>query len=234
MATRDAAPQPSFSPALFAFLRDLKRNNERDWFHANKARYEEAVREPALAFIAEFASHLPSISPHLVADPRPVGGSLFRIHRDVRFAKDKSPYKTHVGIQFRHELGKDAHAPGLYLHLEPGSVFAGGGIWHPGSETLALIRDRIVAEPGAWQQAVGGRSFGSGYRLGGDALKRAPAGFDSEHPLIDDLRRKDFIAVTTLDEQTVCTSGFPADYARLCEPMVPLLRFLCGAVGAAF
>jgi uncharacterized protein (TIGR02453 family) len=234
MATREAAPQPSFTPALFAFLRDLKRNNERGWFHANKARYEEAVREPALAFIAEFGSRVHSLSPHLVADPRPVGGSLFRIHRDTRFSKDKTPYKTHVGIQFRHELAKDVHAPGLYLHLEPGSVFAGGGIWHPDSDALARIRERIVAEPRAWQQAVGGRAFASGYRLGGDALKRAPAGFDREHPLIEDLRRKDFIAVTTLDERAVCEPGFPAEYARLCEPMVPLLRFLCGAVGAPF
>jgi uncharacterized protein (TIGR02453 family) len=233
MAAKTSAQQ-SFTPALFRFLRDLKKNNDRDWFNANKARYEEVVREPALAFIADFEPQLRKISPHLVADPRPVGGSLFRIHRDVRFSKDKTPYKTSVGIQFRHELAKDAHAPGLYLHLEPGGVFAAGGIWHPDSETLARIREGIVAEPRAWKRVIGGKPFSDVYRLAGDSLKRAPAGYDPEHAQIEDLRRKDFIAVTTLDEKTVCEAGFTTEYARLSRPMVPLLRFLCEAVGAPF
>lgn len=234
MATKAAAKQRSFSPALFSFLRDLKRNNDRDWFSANKARYEEDVREPALAFIADFEPYLRKISPHLLADPRPVGGSLFRIHRDVRFSKDKSPYKTAVGIHFRHESAKDAYAPGLYLHLEPGSVFAAGGIWHPDSETLAQIREAIVADQKGWKRAVGGKAFREQYRLEGDSLKRAPAGYDPEHPQIEDLRRKDFIAVTTLSQAAVCKPGLPAEYARISKPMVPLLRFLCEAVDAPF
>src|SRR5918999_5746112 len=124
-----AAQQPragqAFSPALFAFLRELRRNNDREWFNANKRRYQEDVQEPALAFIADFAPRLERISPHFVADPRPVGGSLFRIYRDTRFGKDKTPYKTHAGIQFRHEDGKDAHCPGFYVHIDAEESFLG-------------------------------------------------------------------------------------------------------------
>ncbi|MGH8875660.1 MAG: DUF2461 domain-containing protein, partial [Acidimicrobiia bacterium] len=125
----------SFSPALFSFLRDLEANNEREWFKANKDRYERHVKEPALQFVADIAPHLRRISTHLVADPRPAGGSLFRIQRDTRFSKDKSPYKTYVGIRFGHEAGGDVHAPGFYLHLEPGSCYFGMGVWQPDTPT---------------------------------------------------------------------------------------------------
>src|SRR4051794_36073157 len=114
---------PSFSPDLFAFLRELAANNDREWFAANKARYVAEVQEPALAFVEDVGMRLPQVSRHFVADTRTVGGSVFRIYRDTRFAKDKTPYKTHTGIQFRHARSRDVHAPGFYLHLEPGSVF---------------------------------------------------------------------------------------------------------------
>ena len=139
--------QPHFAPALFAFLRELRENNNREWFQANKGRYEADVRDPLLRFIADFALPLHELSTHFVADPRPVGGSLFRIYRDVRFSKDKSPYKTQAAAHFRHERGKDVHAPGFYLHLEPDDVFAGAGIWHPDMKSLTKIRDAIVANP---------------------------------------------------------------------------------------
>src|SRR5215212_12031343 len=141
---------PSFSAALFTFLRELKANNRRDWFQANKARYEEDVKEPALAFIEDIGHRLPEVAPHLVADTK----SLFRIHRDTRFAKDKTPYKTHVGIYFRHARAAEADTPGLYLHLEPGHVFLGAGIWHPGSPGLKRIRDALVARPDEWREAL--------------------------------------------------------------------------------
>ena len=111
-----------FGPELFAFLRELKANNDREWFNANKDRYENDLLEPALAFIEDFGLRLPQLSPHLVADARRQGGSLFRIYRDTRFARDKSPYKTQAGIYFRHERSKDAHSPGLYLHPEGESL----------------------------------------------------------------------------------------------------------------
>ena len=114
------------------------------------ARYEDELLEPALAFIEDFGLRLHDISPHLVADARRQGGSLFRIYRDTRFSKDKSPYKTTAGIFFRHERSKDSHSPGFYLHLEPGSVFAGGGIWHADTKTSNAIREAIAADPDGW------------------------------------------------------------------------------------
>src|SRR5688572_4758258 len=117
-----------FTPATFRFLRELARHNERDWFNTNKARFVSDVQEPALQFIADFAPKLEKLSPHFVADPRPQGGSLFRIYRDTRFSKDKTPYKTHVAMRFNHEAGPDVHAPGFYIHIEPGSSYAGVGL----------------------------------------------------------------------------------------------------------
>src|SRR4051794_37498758 len=186
--TSDVTPEePSFSPSLFAFLRELARNNDRDWFAANKPRYVAEVQEPALAFVEDVGLRLPEVSRHVVADPRTTGGSLFRIYRDVRFAKDKAPYKTHVGIQFRHERARDVHAPGFYLHLEPGTVFLGCGIWHPGGDTLHAIRTTIAAHPARWRGIVEDPAFSARFRLGGEALKRPPSGFDREHPLIEDI-----------------------------------------------
>jgi uncharacterized protein (TIGR02453 family) len=223
-----------FSPATFRFLSDLARNNDRAWFQENKPRYEEHVREPAVRFIGDFAPRLRKISPQFRADPRPAGGSLFRIHRDTRFSRDKSPYKTHTGIQFRHLKGKDVHCPGFYLHLEPRRVFVGVGIWHPASDTLGRIRDAIVDDPKAWRRAVGGARFSRRFTLSGDSLKRPPRGCDPGHPEIEDLMRKDFIAVCPLSEKAATAPGFLAAFARVCGEGAPLVKYLCGAVGVPF
>jgi uncharacterized protein (TIGR02453 family) len=223
-----------FTPALFGFLKDLKANNERAWFNANKDRYDAVVREPALAFITGFAAPLAKISKHFVADARPVGGSLFRIHRDTRFAKDKTPHKTNTGLHFRHETAKDVSAPGFYLHLEPKSCFVGVGIYHPDSKTQRAIRDAIVERPKAWSSAIGHKAFKDTYRLGGDSLKRPPPGYDKEHPLIEDIKRKDFIGVADLDDKTIVDPAFGKTLAKLFKDGAPLMKFLCEAVGAAF
>jgi uncharacterized protein (TIGR02453 family) len=225
-ATAKAITTRSFGPELFRFLRDLKANNDRVWFNSNKDRYEKEVRGPALDFVEEFAPHLAEISPHFVADARPSGGSLFRIHRDTRFSKDKAPYKTHVGIHFRHELAKHAHTPGFYLHLEPGSVFTGVGIWRPDAPALLKIREAIAADPKAWRRATADGAV----RLGGESLKRAPTGFDPEHPLIDDLKRKDFIASVELTQKEACSAGFLERFAGTCRETSPLVGFLCEAL----
>lgn len=117
-----------FTPALFEFLSEFADNNNREWFQDNKTRYERDVRDALIQFVADFGKRLQEISPHMVADPRLSGGSVFRIYRDVRFSKDKSPYKTNAGVHFRHEVGRDVHGPGLYLNLQPDQVFAGVGI----------------------------------------------------------------------------------------------------------
>jgi len=231
VAMEGGSAERSFTPALFRFLRDLQANNTREWFGANRDRYEAEVRGPALDFVVDVAPRLERISRHFVADPQPSGGSLFRIHRDTRFSKDKSPYKTYTGMQFRHELGKDAHAPGFYLHLEPEAVFVGSGIWHPDAPTLARIREAIADDAKAWRV---GKRVGGGFELAGDSLKRAPAGYDLDHPLIEDLRRKDFICVATLSEKDVCAPGFVDEFARMCRATSPLVRFLCAALDAPY
>lgn len=225
--------EPHFKPELFSFLEDLAAHNDREWFQANKHRYEEHVKDPALRFIVDFGSRLQKISPHFRADPRGNGGSLFRIHRDTRFSKDKSPYKTHTGIQFRHALGKDAHAPGFYLHLQPGHVFAGVGSWRPESSVVRAVREAIVESPAAWRRATGG-AFRKRFDLEGDSLKRPPRGVDPQHPLIDDLKRKDFIGVVRWADEAVTGAGFIDDLAETFEVGGSLVEFLCEAVGVPF
>lgn len=224
----------AFHPDLFKFLRQLKENNTRDWFHGNKEWYESSVRHPAQQFISDFGPLLARLSSHFNADPRPVGGSLFRIHRDVRFARDKSPYKTSVGIQFRHKQAKDVHAPGFYLHLQPGSVFAGIGIWHPDSASLKKIRDALVTDPRRWKRVIAGKKFSATYELAGDSLKRPPRGYDAEHPLVEDLKRKDFLAVAKLTQKQATSAGFLDEYAALCRAGTPFMKLLCEAVGVPF
>jgi uncharacterized protein (TIGR02453 family) len=216
-------PNGPFSPELFSFLADLRDNNDRDWFAANKERYETHLLEPALEFIEAFGPRLERLSPHFLAVPKRTGGSLFRIHRDTRFAKDKSPYKTTLGMFFRHERAREVQAPGFYLHLAPGDCFAGAGIWHPDSPTLKRIREAIAAEPERWTEARPAE-------LVGGSLKRPPAGFAADHPLIDDIKLKDFAAVSRLSERDAMAPAFLDDYARRCESAMPLMRFMCRAL----
>jgi uncharacterized protein (TIGR02453 family) len=218
-----------FGPELFAFLRELKANNEREWFNANKARYENDLLEPALAFVEDFGLRLPDISLHLVADARRQGGSVFRIYRDTRFAKDKTPYKTHAGIYFRHERSKDAYAPGLYLHLEPRHIFAGGGIWHADTKTAHAIRRRIAEDPEAWSEAKRHIELARG-----ESLKRVPRAFEKDHEHADDLRRKDFAAVRRFTQKEATTVGFLDRYEEACRSFTPLMRFLSRAVGVPY
>ncbi len=220
-----------FSRQTFAFLRELAENNDRDWFHANGERYEDVVREPALQFISDFGTRIDEVSRHFLAAPKKVGGSLFRIHRDVRFSRDKRPYKTHVGIHFRHERRRDAHAPGFYLHIEPGSVFMGGGMWRPHPEALRAIRRQIVEDADGWAEVSDSPGLGGELELGGESLKRAPRGFDADHPRIDDIKRKSFMAVAHLDQPRLLDAGFLDEFTGLCAAASPLMRFVCRATG---
>ena len=228
MAKKTAA---HFDAKLFRFLGELSLNNHREWFEANKERYQREVRDPFLRFISDFAPHLEKISDHWVADPRPSGGSFFRIHRDVRFSKDKTPYKTHAAAQFRHARGKDVHAPGYYLHLDPTGCFVGVGMWHPDPDSLKKIRAAIMGKPKKWKSLIGSKTFQAEWSLSGDALARAPKGIDPEHPLIGDLKRTDFIAITQLKQREVCSSGFVDRFAKLCRSAAPFNGFLTEAIG---
>jgi uncharacterized protein (TIGR02453 family) len=220
---------PSFSSQLFAFLRELEQHNERGWFNANKTRYERDVKEPALAFVEDIGYRLPQVAPHLTADER----SLFRIYRDTRFSKDKTPYKTHVGIYFRHARSADADTAGLYLHLEPGHVFLGAGIWHPGTPALKRIRDALVARPDGWREAVA--AVEPTWKLAdGESLKRPPAGYRKDHPLIEDVKRKSFAITSQLTQREVTGSGFLEEVEARAAGARPFMAFLCSALGVEY
>ena len=159
-----------FDPGLVAFLQELRDNNNRDWFAKNKSRYEATVLAPALQFIADMADIVPTFAPRFTAVAKRQGGSLMRVYRDVRFSKNKEPYKTNVGIQFRHEAGRDVHAPGYYLHIDPDSVFLGAGLWHPERDALAGIRDAIVEGPRQGANARDDKLFARNFKLVGSSL----------------------------------------------------------------
>ncbi len=221
---------PHFSPALFAFLRELRANNTRDWFQARKARYERDVLEPALAFVADMAGPLARISPWLTADPR-VGGTLFRIHKDVRFSKDKSPYKTHVGMWLHHrQAGRKADAPGFYVHLEPDNVLLALGVHMPAPPALAAIRQAMADDPQAWF-AARDAAVRDPWSLDTPSLKRPPRGFDPASPAIADIKRTSFTAVASLREVDALAPEFPARCAELGARAAPLGAFLARALG---
>lgn len=226
-------PVAHFRPALFTFLKDLAANNDREWFKENKGRYERHVKEASIRFITDFAPHLKKVSPHFSADPRPVGGSLFRIYRDTRFSKDKTPYKTHVGIHFKHENAKNVHAPGFYLHIEPKGSFLGLGIWRPETAAAVKIRQAIVDDATRWGRILKRKSWAD-FTLEGESLKRPPRGFDPEHRFIEDLKRKDFIAFMPLTQSTITSPKLLSEVAAGCKKGGAFVEFLCDALGAPF
>ncbi len=220
-----------FSPELFRFLRDLKNNNEKAWFEANKERYAAEVRDPVLRFIADFSPRLKKISAQYLADPRPVGGSLMRPYRDTRFSTDKSPYKTMTGALFRHQKGKAVPAPAFMIHLEPGNCFAGIGLHHPDPQTLARVRQSIVGDPRGWKTAISGKAFTATCAFMGESLKRPPKGFDPDHPCIEDLKRKDICTTTPYSERDVCAPGFLDRFAENCAAASGFMKYLTTALG---
>ena len=169
------------------------------------------------------------------SNPQRVGGSLMRVYRDTRFSKNKLPYKTNIGIQFRHEQAKDVHSTGYYVHIEPKLILIGCGIWRPPSPALAKIRAFIDDNPNAWKRARDDsairKRFGG---IEGERLKRPPRGYAADHPLIEDLKQKSFYVMQEhrpglanspdLVDETIAAFG-DAD---------PLMRYLCMALGAEF
>ncbi|HBN77641.1 MAG TPA: TIGR02453 family protein [Planctomycetaceae bacterium] len=223
-----------FPTDTLKFLKDLKKNNQREWLAENKQRYEEFYLEPALGFITAMQKPLKKISPFLEAIPKKMGGSLLRIYRDTRFSNDKTPYKTHIGMQFRHEAGGNIHAPGCYLHIEPGNAFIAVGTWHPERDPLLWIRQKIAEEPKVWQKAITQKKFATHFEMAGDKLIRPPKGFDKEHPAIEEIKRKDFIAVSKFEEQDVTSEDFQKQVVERLRAGTPLMTFLCEALELSY
>lgn len=217
-----------FQPRLFRFFRELSANNDREWFGQHRHEYETYVREPARRFISDLAGPLAEVSPHFVADPSKVGGSLLRIQRDIRFSPDKTPYRTYLGIHLRHENWQERHCPSIYLALQPKGSYIGLGSWRPDAKTARAIRLAIVERPDEWKAAT------ADLRLAGDSLKRPPRGFDPHHELIADLERKDFAVSERFTQSEVTSDDFVERVMVRCRASAPLLGFLCRAVGVSF
>jgi uncharacterized protein (TIGR02453 family) len=224
-----------FTGDTFQFLVDLQQNNDRDWFVANKHRYESHVREPAREFIRQLSPHIvKKVSKHFAPNDSKVGGALMRIHRDVRFSRDKTPYKTNIGIHIRHVGGKDVHGPGLYVHIDLDECFIGVGSWRPDSDSIKQIRKRIVDEPKEWKAARDNKAFRKYFELSGESLKRMPRGFDEDHPFAEDLKRKDHTAGGSLTIDDVLSDGLVKFCADRFVAAKPYVAFLTRAVKAPF
>lgn len=231
-------PIPSSTPAHFSqdsmvFLQRLALNNSREWFKAHQVEYESLVRTPALYFIEQMQGPILALSPRLTAVAKKVGGSLMRPQRDSRFSHDKTPYKTNVGIQFRHFQGKDVHAPGLYLHIADDGCFIAAGIWHPESKALNAIRSCIDENPNGYKKALQALQS-HGFNMDGDTLIRPPKGFDKQHPLIDELKRKDFIAIKAIEFERLCQPDAVAFCAEQFKHCTALMAYLCFALDVDF
>ncbi len=225
---------PYFTNKTFTFLSALGKNNSREWFEEHKQDYEDLVRSPALDFIADMAYEMPSVSKHFRAISKKVGGSLMRVQRDTRFSNDKTPYKTNIGMHFRHEVGKDIHAPGYYVHIEPGECFVAVGLWHPESDVLFKVREAILKQGEIWVKARDDRKFREHYSLEGDVLVNAPRGYAKDHPLVEDLKRKDFIGLAALAKAEVTSPDFRKLVAERFRQASPYMRFLCEAMELQF
>ncbi|MFT3792160.1 MAG: DUF2461 domain-containing protein [Rudaea sp.] len=223
-----------FTPASLKLMREFARNNNREWFAANKTRWEATVRDPFLHLIGDLAAPLAKISTHYRADPRPHGGSMFRIYRDTRFSGDKTPYKTWLGARLFHERSKQVPAPSFYLHVQPGDSFVGGGLWHPEPPTLNRVREFLVDNPAAWKKATHNARFRASFTIGGDSLSRPPRGYDPQHELIEDIKRKDFAAWREFDDKTACSAELRDVVVDGFKGVAPMIDYLCAALDLEF
>jgi uncharacterized protein (TIGR02453 family) len=232
-------PEPfrGFRPAALTFLRSIKRNNRREWFEENRERYEVDVKRPMQILVEEMDARLGAFAPELVGDPK---RSVFRIHRDVRFSKDKSPYKTHVAAWFHHRdaghtVGTQAvhGGAGLYVHVEPGASMLAGGIWMPPTTALKRLRDEIAEDHESLEAILADRAFRRSFGpLSTEAmLTRTPRGYDPEHPAAELLRRRSFTVSRMLTDDEVLSARLPDTLAKHYERMLPFVRWLNRALG---
>ena len=223
-----------FSKDFFVFFDELKNNNNRDWFNTNKQRYLASVVKPMGEYISSMAPQLKSIAPFYKADPRAHGGSMFRIYRDTRFSKDKTPYKTHAACHFRHQAGRDAHAPGFYLHIETDRISIGGGIWRPPSKQLGQIREFIADNPSAWEKLSRSSAFRKLGGIQGDSLKRPPRGYQPDSRHIDDLKRKSFYLMSDAAAELALSPALLTESARVFRTAARLNHFISDALELPF
>ena len=206
------------------FLTGLKRNNNKIWFDAHRGQYDLA-REDFLNLVGTLIERIASFE-------APIGSlapkdCIFRINRDVRFSKDKQPYKTNLAAYFN-KGGKKSNGAGYYLHIEPGNSFAAGGIWMPEPAILAGIRQEIDYNYGNWKKLIGGKVFKKMFPEGltGEALSRPPRGYDEHNPAIGYIKMKNFIVSRPLPDVSVLNKKCASEITEIFRAMKPLIDFL--------
>lgn len=222
-------PFVGFPHKGITFLKQLRRYNRRDWFEHHKNEYEEFVKLPMQSLIVALQPHFHEFAPEFEVNPK---RSIFRIYRDVRFSKDKRPYKTHVAAHFvLRGKPKGTEGSGYYLHIEPGEVFMGAGIYMPDSDQLRKIRNHIAAKSEEFLSLVENphmrKMFG---KPEGDRLQRVPKGYDPDHPMADWLRLKQFFVGKSFAESLCFKRSFVDSAAKAFEKATPLVRFLNEAI----
>ncbi len=211
------------------FLSSLKKNNNKAWFEKNRKAYD-AAKENMLVLSAEMIKQLSKTESALVTiQPK---DTLFRINRDVRFSKDKSPYKINMGMYLNPE-GKKADSPGYYIHIEPGKSFMAAGIWMPQPNMLAKIRQEIDYNLKDWQKIMNGKSFRQSFENGmsqEDRLSRPPKGYDKENPAVEYLQLKSFVVIRALSDAEIVSKDFVKNAAKHFGNAKPMMSFLKTAI----
>jgi len=227
----------AFSTATLTYLRGLKRHNERPWFEAHRAEYEAVVKEPMRELIEEMDVRLARLAPEIIGDPK---RSMFRIYRDIRFSKDKSPYKTHASCWFYHRdgsraVGREAAGggAGFYFQIAPGDSFTGGGMWMPPREALINIREAIAEDPKGFAKIAADRRLVR--RFGGldeeAVLQRVPRGFAPDHPGARWLKFQSFVTGRALSDAQAISARLPALLEADFRLMLPLVRWINRVLG---
>ena len=217
-----------FTRKTLAFLRALKRNNDREWFRARKPEYEQHVRGPMVALLAQLARDLPAFAPYLVSDPRVC---LFRIYRDTRFSNDKRPLKTNVAAHFPSRKFSKGEGAGLYVEVAPQWVWVGGGIYMPTSVELNAIRAGIADNHRKFHRVVTAAAFRHAVgALSGEQLTRVPRGYLKDHPAADYLRHKQFIGGREYPADFAVSPRFYPELISVFRGIAPLVAFLNTAI----
>ncbi len=237
-AMRGAEPEAfaGFGAGALTFLRSLARNNRKEWFEDNRERYEGEIKRPLMALIEEMDARLAEFAPEFVGTKK----SMFRIHRDVRFSKDKNPYKTHAACWFYHRdagraVGENAAhgGAGFYFHFAPGEVFTGGGVWMPPRPVLLRIRGAMAEAPEVFTDLVRAPAFTR--RFGGletdHMLQRMPRGYAPDHPAGDWLRYQSFTAGHALSESALSSRQLLDVLVKDYQVMLPFVRWINGVSG---
>lgn len=215
---------PQFPKTGLRFLKSLKRNNHREWFLEHKGEYEENVRQPMMQIVEALALELETFAPEIMASPK---ASLYRIHRDTRFSKDKTPYKTHVAAVFPPRGLEKHEGAGFYLHITPTEFLIGGGLYSPLPEDLAAVRGHVAAHHRRLDAIVKSRGFVRMFgNISGEQLVRVPRGFPADHAAADHLRRKQFLAFRTMPSAITTTSEFGGIVTETFRTLLPMIRFL--------